>query len=357
MAERWDREWITYFRRGSYFFVDCSCRTMKRGGASSRVRAALRPSGSTSVVPVSAANPVWDIWAIACLPEEIADRDVADLGCGPGQLGRTISYVTRSYLGVDYSPLALRVAQLVSPPQAEFVVRTDADGLARRRGSVDTAFSRHVFIHQNFQQAVELAQVAADLLRGGGVLAVDFHRPEVDGNGEFLKPPWLAKGDLDPEHPSRGFYFTDAEIAEVGRAARAQARGDHRRAGAQLADRAATANRRDRSRMRYRISAAVPARRLRVSRTLSATAAMASQSKSSWSVSTTTTSAAARAVVVGVDQRHAGGYVGGGDERIGGRRPRRRRRAAARRRRSPATRGRRRSSSCTPARARAPSTR
>jgi SAM-dependent methyltransferase len=220
MAERWDREWITYFRRGSYIFVDCSIPNDETRRCVERVRAALRPSGSVSVVPVSAANPVWDIWTIACLPEEIADRDVADLGCGPGQLGRTISYVTRSYLGVDYSPLALRVAQLMSPPQAEFVVRADADGLARRRGSVDTAFSRHVFIHQNFQQAVELAQVAADLLRGGGVLAVDFHRPEVDSNGEYLKPPWLAKGDLDPEHPSRGFYFNDAEIAEVGNAAR-----------------------------------------------------------------------------------------------------------------------------------------
>jgi SAM-dependent methyltransferase len=220
MAERWDREWITYFRRGPYFFVDCSEPNDETRRDVEQVRAALRRGGDSPVAPVSAANPVWDIWGIACLPEEIADRDVADLGCGPGQLGRRISYVTRTYLGIDYSPLALRVAQLVSPTQAEFVVRADTDTLAQRRGSVDTAFSRHVFIHQNFQQAVELAQVAADLLRGGGILAVDFHRPEVDDKGEFLKPPWLAKGDLDPEHPSRGFYFTDDEIADVGRAAR-----------------------------------------------------------------------------------------------------------------------------------------
>jgi SAM-dependent methyltransferase len=219
MADRWDREWIAYFHRAPDYFIDCSTPNENSQRRVDRVRAGVTSQSSSQVSPVGAANPVWDIWAIACLAGEIVDRDVADLGCGAGGIGKTIGYVARSYLGIDYSPLALRVAQLVSPKRCDYLVRTDADGLARRRGTVDTAFSRSVFIHQNFQQAVELATLAAELLREDGILAADFHRPDVDDRGEFVKPPRPAKGDLDVERPTVGFYFTDDEIGEVGRAA------------------------------------------------------------------------------------------------------------------------------------------
>lgn len=219
MAERWDREWINYFRRAPEYFEDYSSPNAESDRRAELVRrAAMDANGDTSAL-IDERNPVWKLWAIGCLPAEIVDRSVADLGCGAGGIGRTLGYVVQRYVGVDYSPLALRVASLVSPPQCTFVVRTDPGALDQFAGSIDTAFSRSVFIHQNYPQAVDLASLAAGLLKPGGLLAVDFHRPEVDENGAFTKPPRPARGELERDAPSVGFYFTDAEIAEVGTAA------------------------------------------------------------------------------------------------------------------------------------------
>jgi SAM-dependent methyltransferase len=219
MADRWDKEWIGYLRRAPGYLDDFSVPndTVRRNVE--RVRAAVALPFDSVRGPVDPANPVWTLWAIGCRPNEIADRDVLDLGCGAGGIGRTISAVTRSYLGVDYSPLALRIAQLVSPPHCRYVVRSDSEALAAHRNSIDTAFSRSVFIHQNVQQAVELATLAAGMLRPGGLLAVDFYRPERDDHGELLKPLRPASQDLDPDQPSVSFFYTDAEIGEVGAAA------------------------------------------------------------------------------------------------------------------------------------------
>ena len=219
MAERWDREWIPYFRRAPEYFDDFSAPNDDVRRRIERVNGALTTPFDSERGPVDPDNPVWSIWAIGCRPGEIVDRDLVDLGCGAGGIGRTISYLSRSYLGVDYSPLALRVAQLVSPASCEYVVRTDQATLARRADSFDTAFSRSVFIHQNFQQGVDLAALAACLLRSGGVLAVDFYRPERDEHGALRKPLRPAKGLLDPAQPSVSYFYTDAEIDEVGKAA------------------------------------------------------------------------------------------------------------------------------------------
>lgn len=219
MADRWDREWIAYFRRAPEYFDDFSSPTDESARRVERVRSAVIGPIDDLCTPVDDRNPVWKLWAIGCLPTEIVDRDVADLGCGAGGIGRTIGYVAGSYVGVDYSPLALRVAQLVSPPHCRYLVRTDAAALARFAGTVDTAFSRSVFIHQNFQQAVDLVSLAAGLLRDGGVLAADFYRPELDESGALKKPLRPAKGDLQREAPSVSFYFSDAEIGEVAGAA------------------------------------------------------------------------------------------------------------------------------------------
>lgn len=219
MADRWDREWIAYFRRAPEYFDDFSTPNDDVGRRVESVRAALALPFDSCSGPVDPDNPVWSIWAIGCHPSEIADRDVLDLGCGAGGIGRTISYVSKNYLGVDYSPLALRIAQLVSPARCGYVVRTDQAALALHHDSFDTAFSRSVFIHQNFQQAVDLTTLAAGLLREGGVLAADFYRPERDEHGTLRKTLRPAKGELDPAQPSVSFFYTDGEIEEVGTAA------------------------------------------------------------------------------------------------------------------------------------------
>jgi SAM-dependent methyltransferase len=218
MAERWDKEWIAYFRRAPEYFDDFSAPNGDSRRRVQRVRAALGQAFDSADGPVDPVNPVWAMWAIACYPREIVDRRVADLGCGAGGIGRTLGYVAREYVGIDYSPLALRVAQLVSPAGCTYIARSDMAAIAQHRNTIETAFSRSVFIHQNFQQAVELATVAANLLVDGGVLAADFHRPEIDDSGAFVRPPRLAKGQLDADRPTVGFYFTDVEIAEVGAA-------------------------------------------------------------------------------------------------------------------------------------------
>ena len=214
--ERWDKEWIAYFRRAPNYFDDFSTPNADSRRRVARVAAAVGTTFDGARGPVDESNPVWSIWAIGCHPAEISGRAVADLGCGAGGIGRTLGYVADSYLGIDYSPLALRVATLVSPPSCRYVLRSSRGELRRAAGSVDTAFSRSVFIHQNFDQAVELATLAAGLVKPGGVLAVDYRRPDTDEQGNHLEPPRSARSPLLRGFPSASYYFTDDEIAEVG---------------------------------------------------------------------------------------------------------------------------------------------
>jgi len=215
MADRWDHEWIKYFRRSPDYFVDNS-------KIDTDVRAridAVKGAVSRPVDLLSASNPVWRIWAVAVYPQEIWQRAVADLGCGPGAIGRTMGHVTRHFLGVDFARLPLHVARIISPPTCTYVSRYEIEELAKFYGTRDVVFSRNVFIHQNYEQARQLAAVGAMLLKPGGILAADFFDPS---NKDVRDPKQrgisrLAKDDLDQDRPTVGYYFEQHEIQEIAR--------------------------------------------------------------------------------------------------------------------------------------------
>jgi SAM-dependent methyltransferase len=220
MTYRWDKEWIQYFRRSPDYFQDCSSpnedvrqRVKAVDGAILKERE-LRRKG-----PVIEENPIWKIWAIAAYPSEVRNKWVADLGCGPGGIGRTLGYLAAHYLGIDYSPLALHIAKLVSPPNCTYLAMYQVEQIEKFYSKMDIVFSRNVFIHQNFEEAKGLASLASRLLKKGGILVADFFQPTKN-----MKDPKergvsrLAKEPLDPDRPSIGFYYTDEELQEVSAA-------------------------------------------------------------------------------------------------------------------------------------------
>jgi SAM-dependent methyltransferase len=217
MAERWDTEWIEYFRRAPNYFENHARPTEDAEDRASLVRIGTQDESAWNVDQIATdMNPVWAIWKVAALPSEIWQQSVVDLGCGAGGIGRTLGYCSQDYLGLDYSPLAVHVANLVSPPSCTYAVRFELEKIAGRLSRYDVAFSRKVFIHQNFDESVSLAGLAASLLRPGGLLIADFYHPSKDmSNAASRGRSRLAKDELDDELPSIGFYYTDEELEEL----------------------------------------------------------------------------------------------------------------------------------------------
>jgi 2-polyprenyl-3-methyl-5-hydroxy-6-metoxy-1,4-benzoquinol methylase len=220
MRQRWDKEWIHYFRRAPEYFTDSS--TADDQQVRERVNAVrgnlLAFAQSRPSEAISRANPIWHYWAVAALPHEIHGTQVADLGCGPGAIGRTMGHITSHFLGIDYAELPLAVARIVSPTNCTYICRRDTAALEQFYGTRTLVFSRSVFIHQNYAQARILAALASLLLKRGGHLIADFFDP-ADKN---LEDPHqrgisrLAKDDLDPDKPTVGFFFNKQEIQTLG---------------------------------------------------------------------------------------------------------------------------------------------
>jgi len=218
MADRWDKEWISYFNRAPGYFKDFSKPNADTKARLIAVKDALRienqlkPNGA-----VSPENPLWRIWLIAAYPSEILNKSILDIGCGAGGIGRTIGHIVSDYIGIDYSPLALHVARIVSPPNCKYIARFEKKKIAQFAETRDLAFSRKVFIHQNFAQATELANVANSFLKPGGLLIADFWRPTKDINDPNQRGVTrLAKDELNPNVPSSGFVYTESELIELG---------------------------------------------------------------------------------------------------------------------------------------------
>lgn len=220
MGTRWDKEWISYFRRAPDYFQDYSFPNNEIQKRIKAVETAIENDlNLKNQGIVHKDNPIWTIWGIAAYPSEIRNKQIADLGCGPGGIGRTLGYVAKHYLGLDYSPLALRVGELVSPDTCTYLVRHKVEEIEKYFSTRDIVFSRSVFIHQNFDQAVELATLGGNLLKSGGVLVADFFLPNKDMyDPEQRGISRFAKQDLDTDRPTVGFYFTHEELHEVAKA-------------------------------------------------------------------------------------------------------------------------------------------
>src|SRR4051794_19243410 len=58
--------------------------------------------------------------AIYCDRDALEGKRVMELGCGCGNLGKILARYVQSYLGADYSTMALQIARLVSPANCTY---------------------------------------------------------------------------------------------------------------------------------------------------------------------------------------------------------------------------------------------
>jgi SAM-dependent methyltransferase len=153
----------------------------------------------------------WPI-ALYCDRDALEGKRVMEMGCGCGNLGKLIARYVDSYLGTDYSPLALKVAALVSPPNCTYLHVADRAGLAPFFGTVDTVIGRFFWIHQNFQLAGWNLEFLAHFLKPGGRLYADFYWPDPAREQAVVFPPGHA---LSKTYPSATFRYTREDVERL----------------------------------------------------------------------------------------------------------------------------------------------
>ena len=153
----------------------------------------------------------WPI-ALYCDREALEGRRVMEMGCGCGNLGKLIARYVGSYLGTDYSTLALKVARLVSPPECTYVHVADRAGLAPFFGTVDTVVSRYFWIHQNFQLARWNLEFLELFLKPGGRLYADFYWPNPAVEQAVVFTPDHA---LSKTYPSATFKYSTEDVRRL----------------------------------------------------------------------------------------------------------------------------------------------
>jgi SAM-dependent methyltransferase len=205
---KWDREWLRYFqnaRNYKDFFYDMS-------GPNYALAIARSDMAKFSETEMLAARPFFQypllLWARG---EEIADKTVLEIGCGPGLMGRILGRLAERYWGLDFSPLAISIARLTSPESCRYATLSDAETLNSIAGTIDTAVSRHFFIHQNMESAVWLMSLQRDLLKPGGVLIADFFGDQKNAKGSIRQ----AAAPTDPARPSAVYWYSDEDVHEL----------------------------------------------------------------------------------------------------------------------------------------------
>jgi SAM-dependent methyltransferase len=143
---------------------------------------------------------------------DLANKSVLEIGCGPGFLGKQLGLVAKNYVGIDYSQLALSIARLVSPNNCEYIQIQDWENIISYVNSIDTMVGRFFFIHQNFENALWLFKLANILLKPGGVISADFYQSNPEIPQGIIFP---AKSPLSKEYPSCGFEYSESEIQEL----------------------------------------------------------------------------------------------------------------------------------------------
>lgn len=209
-TRRWDREWVHYLNlHGTSGYLLDHAQMQPIPDAIDRLGAmfdeqVLAAQLFREMMPLQ-------VWAPGA---ELVGKNVLEIGCGPGYLGKQLGYVARHYLGLDYSQLALCVARAVSPDRCTYLHLSEASQIQRYRGRIDTMVGRFFFIHQNFDNALWVLQLAHVLLRTGGHVHADFYQRDPAVEQGIIFP---ARSPLSKDHPSCGFEYTEDDARELAR--------------------------------------------------------------------------------------------------------------------------------------------
>ena len=148
---------------------------------------------------------------IYCDREWIEGQRMMELGCGCGTLGKLLARYAKSYLGVDFSTLALQVGRIVSPSNCTYVQSADAPKLEPFFGNIDTVISRHFWIHQNLAMGQSNLDFYQRFVRKGGRVYLDFFRldPSRMEQDLLVLPPTSR---LSKSHPSATFQYEQKHL-------------------------------------------------------------------------------------------------------------------------------------------------
>jgi SAM-dependent methyltransferase len=215
LGDRWDREWLHYFLHENPKPFLIGQQYLKRIDSV----AGKSPDAvyATQLVAVTGSADMSSLGSLAVwVPgDDLNNRHVLEIGCGPGFLGKQLGLVAASYIGIDYSQLALAIARLTAPANCVFHHLSDAAAIGAHAGTIDTMVGRNFFIHQNYQNLLWLLKLAALLLKPGGLIAADF----------YLRNPSMETGvvhdahaDLDRLYASCAFEFSVADIESAAAA-------------------------------------------------------------------------------------------------------------------------------------------
>lgn len=165
--QRWNEEWIEYLR------VEWPHQLMHHSAYPQTPPLPAEPRALIGL-HLGHGGPL----SLYCDADALAGRRVMEMGCGCGNLGKLLGRYVASYLGTDFSTLALQVARLVSPANCTYVHVADRAGLAPFFGTVETVVGRYFWIHQNHELAACNLDYLARFLVPGGRLYADFYWPD-----------------------------------------------------------------------------------------------------------------------------------------------------------------------------------
>ncbi len=148
-------------------------------------------------------------WLLYCDPDALLGRRVMELGCGCGGLGKLLGLYAASYLGSDYSSLALQVARLVSPASCTYVHVADSAALSPFHGTIETVVGRFFWIHQNLALARANLELLQEFLVPGGRLYADFFLPDPAREQFIVRSP---DEPLSRRWPSATFHYESKDV-------------------------------------------------------------------------------------------------------------------------------------------------
>jgi len=144
----------------------------------------------------------------------LLQKAILEIGCGCGLLGKELGLIASSYLGLDYSRIALAIARGVSPANCRYLHISDRDAIKQSAETMDVMVGREFFIHQNFANALWVIRLGKFLLRPGGTIHADFYWPDPSVRQGVLHP---CRAGLDPQYPSCAFLYSDEDVKDLAR--------------------------------------------------------------------------------------------------------------------------------------------
>ena len=199
--DRWNEEWIEYLgREWMHQFIPHDQLPQKPP----------LPDDPMDMLRLSV-SPGWEL-GLYCDRDALEDKVVMEMGCGCGGLAKQVARYTRTYLGTDYSTLALMVARLVSPAICTYTHVGDRQGLHWFFGQIDTVVSRRFWIHHNMLQAGRNLDFLALFLKPGGRLYADFYWPNPAVEQFIVRSP---DEPLSKRWPSATFHYQPEDVSRL----------------------------------------------------------------------------------------------------------------------------------------------